>query len=196
MNKQDNQQYGSDEYRLIQAVLAGDHNQFESLVSRYQQLVFGMIKRQVRDEMIAKDLSQETFLKAYRGLKNFRNYSTFSTWLTRIALNVTNSYFSSRRYRESLKNVDLDSTHMLSLTTHAPLETGIHNSAVLLLQQCIGALKPKFREVIVLCALEGKTYQEAAEILQVPTGTVCSRMNTALTQLRRSFSRQRNEDEL
>ncbi len=182
----------SDEPQLIRDVLAGRHNQFEELMIRYQAMVFGMIKKQVRDDATARDLSQETFIRAFKGLKKFRFQSAFSTWITRIALNVTHSYFSSRRYREMQKNVALDPSHINELPENAAEESG-DPATLAFLQHCIGALKPKFREVIVLCSLEGKTYAEAAEILQVPVGTVCSRMNTALMQLRQAFSKHKTQ---
>ena len=197
MNERAPREDQSDEYQLVCVILAGDHNRFEELVYRYQDMIFGMIKRQIRDEGIARDLSQETFLRAFKGLKGFRNYSTFSTWLTRIALNVTNSYFSSRRYRENLKNVALDMSHLKGTVPPEPVaETDTRAASIHLLQRCIGELKPKYREVVVLCSLEGKTYVQAAEILQIPVGTVCSRMNTALTKLRHQFTRHSMEGKL
>lgn len=185
-----------DEHQLIRDVLGGHRNQFEDLVVRYQGMIFGMIKRQVRDEATARDLSQETFLRAFKGLKGFRFRSTFSTWITRIALNVTHSYFSSRRYKEVQRNVALEPEHIAQAQRPEMVDTGTDPSVIAALQRSIGALKPKFREVIVLCSLEGKTYAETAEILQIPIGTVCSRMNTALSQLRRELSKNRSGSSL
>lgn len=191
MNINRSEKIAQDEYQLILSILGGEHNRFEDLVHRYQDMIVGMIKRQVREEATARDLAQETFLRAFKGLSKFRNYSTFSTWLTRIALNVAHSYFSSRKYRESQRSVPLSPTHLEQLSSEQPTEIEPNQSALLFLQQSIGDLKPKYREVIVLCSLEGKTYAEAGEILQVPVGTVCSRMNTALTQLRYRFAQQK-----
>lgn len=172
-----------DEYKLIRSVLRGHQEDFAVLVRTHQQMIFNLIKRQVRDEAAANDLLQETFIRAYGGLKKFKFQSKFSTWLTRIALNVTNSYFSSRRYKEFVKNVPLDHAPVSSSEDMDSSEPDF-SAQQALLQFYMGSLKPKFRDVLVLCALEEKSYAEAADILGIPVGTVCSRMNTALTTLR------------
>jgi RNA polymerase sigma-70 factor, ECF subfamily len=179
------------EHKLIRSVLAGKHNDFEELVLKYQDMIFGMIRRQMSDEASARDLSQETFLKAFAGLKSFRFKSSFSTWLIRIALNVTSSYYSSKKYKERLAHMSLDDQKISESDLAITDGTDPQGNALQLLQSSIGTLKPKYREVIVLCSLEGKSYREAAEILQVPEGTICSRMNTALTKLRQNLSRER-----
>lgn len=170
---------------IIRSVLSGAVNAYEELVLRYQPMVFAMIKRQVGDEASAKDLAQETFVKAFRNLKGFRQQSSFGTWVTRIALNTTNTYFSSRRYREGLMSVPFDPERH-DRQAEASNEPALQR-ATLLLQKAVASLKPKYREVIVLCSLEGKTYEDAAEILEIPVGTVCSRMNRALGILRNKF---------
>ena len=154
-----------------------------------------MILRQVRDESVAKDLAQDTFLRAYRGLKTFKGRATFSTWLTRIALNVTNSYFQSRELKEQQSQVSLEVGQVERI---ASPEGDLSDQMVTLalLQKSIALLKPKYREVLVLCSLENKTYEQAAQILQIPLGTVCSRMNTALTYLRKTFSQYKTQGTL
>ena len=86
---------------VVRQVLAGKRELFQVLVTRYKGQVFSMILRQVGDHAVADDLAQETFVKAYLNLKSFRYESKLSTWLVRIALNTTNSYFSSRRFFQS-----------------------------------------------------------------------------------------------
>ena len=185
----------SDEQSLIRSVLAGQTSDFEQLVLRYQDMIYNLIKRQVADEASARDLAQETFLRAFRGLKGFKFQASFFTWLTRIALNQTNSYFCSRSFKEKLRNVSFDAREHDSVGHDSRIETGAANQ-LSQLQLCIAALKPKFRDVLTLCSLEGKTYQEAALILEIPIGTVCSRMNTALTILRDNFARLKAEQKL
>ena len=89
----------SDE-ELIRLVVRGEKDEFRHLVRRYQDQVYAMILRSVGDDAIARELAQEAFLKAFLNLKSFRFESAFSTWLIRIALNQSHSYFSSRRFKE------------------------------------------------------------------------------------------------
>ena len=195
MSRSQNKSDTYDEESLINSVLSGCINDFEKIVLQHQGAVFNMILRQVRDESVAKDLAQDTFLRAYRGLKTFKGRATFSTWLTRIALNVTNSYFQSRKFKEQQSQVSLEVGQVERI---ASPEGDLSDQMVTLalLQKSIALLKPKYREVLVLCSLENKTYEQAAQILQIPLGTVCSRMNTALTYLRKTFSQYKTQGTL
>ena len=168
---------------IIAAIRAGDKNRFRELVLRYESMVFSLILRQVGDRAIANDLAQETFIRAYRGLSNFRGDAAFSTWVTRIALNVTATYFTSRRYRDRKREI---SVAILPELPNVP-EDPAREAELERLQYFIGELGPKYREVIVLCGLEQKSYEEAAEILGVPIGTIRSRLNTARNMLRTRF---------
>ncbi len=168
---------------VVRQVLAGKRELFQVLVSRYKGQVFSMILRQVGDHAVADDLAQETFVKAYLNLKSFRYEAKLSTWLVRIALNTTNSYFSSRRFKESQRTKVLTDLTPAG-TSQSPEQLAERQSALELFRSAIAGLKPKFREVIVLCGLEGKSYEEAALVLGVPIGTVRSRLNTARLTLK------------
>ncbi|MCC6931909.1 MAG: sigma-70 family RNA polymerase sigma factor [Deltaproteobacteria bacterium] len=85
---------------LIHTVLGGNRDEFRCLVRKYQNQVFAMIRRQVNNNPVAEDLTQETFLRAFKGLKSFDHRASFSTWLIRIALNTTSTYFSSAQYKK------------------------------------------------------------------------------------------------
>ncbi len=172
------------ESALIRAIVGGETNRFGELVVKYQDMIYALIRRQVRDPGTADDLAQETFVKAYQNLRRFRQECSFGTWLTRIALNTTNSYFSSRRFKESTKHVPFDSTRHDVPGDSSAVEV---ERSFVVLRSLIGELKPKYRDVVVLCSLENKSYEEAAEILEVPVGTICSRMNKALSMLRNKF---------
>ncbi len=173
---------------IIRSVLDGDRDQFRHLVVRYQTLVFSMIKRQVGDPEIARDLAQETFIRAFRALDSFRGDALFSTWLTRIALNISRSYFNSRQFKERVKTTELDHRSENDPTPQPiPDQVRWTPEALEQLRQAIGQLKPIYREPIVLCFLERKTYSETAALLRIPAGTVCSRISTGLQQLRKRF---------
>ena len=149
-------------------------------------------RHQVRDSEIARDLTQETFLRAYRSLNGYRNQSSFGTWLTRIALNVSNSYFGSRRYKDYLKSVSIDVsnyTHLATTSLEDLADNHLEELAIQKLQLCISKLQPKYRDVVTLCILQKMKYAEAAQILEIPETTVNSRLHTAITELRKLFRR-------
>lgn len=171
---------------LIGAVLSGDKEQFRPLVTRYKDMVFSMIMRQVGDPALAEEIAQETFLKAYLSLRSFRFEARFSTWLVRIALNQTSSYFASRRFKEKQRTETFDPL-LHDSACSAPGAENEEEKLISRLQTALKGLKRKFREVLVLCALEGKSYEEAAQILKVPVGTVRSRLNKARLLLQSHF---------
>jgi RNA polymerase sigma-70 factor (ECF subfamily) len=176
-----------DDSTLIRRVLDGERDDFRFLVRRYQDLIYGMTMRQVGEPALAQDLTQEIFIKAFNGLSRFEHRASFKTWITRIALNTVSSYFQSRSHRQRQRTLEL-------LQSHHPHADEADDSAdkeraLTSLQKAVAELDPKCREVIVLCKLEGKTYEEAAEILQIAAGTVGSRLSAAQHELRRRFWR-------
>lgn len=173
-----------DDSEIVRRVLAGEREDFRLLVERHKNMVFGMIMRQIGNREIAEEISQETFCRAYVSLKLFRFESAFATWLTRIALNQTSTYFASRRFKESRKteSFDLAQHDAQGSDPHAGQES---KAALMAFRRAIGALSPKLREVLVLCALEQKSYDEVASALDIPIGTVRSRLNAARLELRK-----------
>ncbi|HQH27711.1 MAG TPA: sigma-70 family RNA polymerase sigma factor [Oligoflexia bacterium] len=174
------------EKRIIRRVLAGDKDEFRLLVLAYQERVFAVIVRMVGSENTAKELTQEAFIKAYLNLEQFRFESSFSTWLTRIALNVGNSYFSSRAFKEQSRTTSLDEMNYREIP--APGKTEAYDEEALArLRFVAGKLRPKLRDVFVLCSLDGRSYEETARILGIPVGTVRSRLNKARLQMRQMY---------
>lgn len=194
MRDSDDRVADDDEVEIIKRVLAGEREEFRHLVRTHQGTVYGMIMRQVGDSSIANELSQDTFLRAYRGLAGFRFNSRFSTWLTRIAINVTNSYFVSRRYKEQKRTKPLDQVAVRALEEAAGDNSGYSEAEIKRLRSCVGGLKALYRDVVVLCCLEGKTYEEAASILEIAPGTVGSRLNKAFELLRASFFQEESHE--
>ncbi len=168
---------------LIRRVLGGKTDDFSVLVERYQSMVFGIIMRQVQSRDIADEIAQETFIKAYKNLSGFRSKAKFSTWLIRIALNQTSNFFSSKRFKESERTVTLDVTKH----DHARENADEQSARETHFLKALGALAPKFRDVLTLCGYEGKSYEEAAVILEVPVGTIRSRLNRARLMLKRQI---------
>jgi len=174
------------EAAVIRDVLSGKRDEFRHLVDRHKERVFAMIMRQVGDRQVARELAQEVFVRAYVGLRRFRGDATFSTWLTRIALNVSSSYFTSRRFKDQKRFASLDE-QIAEQHIAPPGEEVFTDEAIAQLQHSLTALKQIYRDVIVLCIFERKSYEETAEILQIPIGTVSSRMNKAFGLLRANY---------
>lgn len=181
-----NQKINDEDSEIVRRVLAGSHEDFSALVAKHQDLIFAMIVRQVGEHAVARDLTQETFLKAFRGLKHFRFEAKFSSWLTRIALNLTNSYFTSRTYRNKKREIEFDPA-VHDLKDEEQIDNAEKEALIASLREALSELKPPFRDVLVLCGLEGKSYEEAAAILEIPIGTVRSRLNKARLLLKSSF---------
>lgn len=171
---------------VIRRVLAGSKEDFATLVARYQNLVYGMIMRQVGDPAAAKDLAQETFLRAYRSLQTFEGRSSFGTWLTRIALNRTSSYFASREFQQRKQTTSMETEDRISQIV-ADSPSNEVEAAHRRLRTKVAELPEKLRAVIVLCSFENKSYQQASEILEIPIGTVSSRMNRGMCLLREAL---------
>lgn len=175
------------EAEIITSVLAGNRDEFRFLIREHQDMIYSMILRIVGNTALAEDLAQETFIKAYNKLSQFRLDSKFSTWLTRIALNTTNSYLGSRKHKNQLLHDDLDlKKHEAKSEIDEKLEKEL---ALKRLRLCIQRLKTPYRETITLCGLEEKSYEEAASILNIPVGTVRSRLNRARKQIQTLYTK-------
>lgn len=166
---------------LVRRVQAGDKAAFDVLVLKYQQKVINLVTRYVHDPHIAMDVAQESFIKAYRGLKNFRGDSAFYTWLYRISINTAKNYLVSKSRRMPDDDIDAqeaeqyDGAHMLrdpGTPEHEMLTDEIRNT----LNSAIEALPDDLRIAITLRELEGLSYEEISEAMECPIGTVRSRI--------------------
>lgn len=174
---------------VVRSVQAGNKESFRILVMRYKDLVYAMIMRQVADHAAAEEISQDVFVKAFLNIGKFRLESKFSTWLTRIALNETSSYFSSKKFKQQKLSESFDAVkHDIGdgESRESMEEEARHNLLLKTFRAGLAGLKPRFRDVLVLCGLEGKTYEEAAAILEIPVGTVRSRLNKARHLIKQS----------
>ena len=159
------------ERELIEEILLGQKELYVKLVERHQSLVYGLIMRQVREPEISQEIAQEVFIKAFQKLDTFQFKSKFSSWLSRICINQINNYFSSRRYKEESK---------MTCKENISEASNSHDTELLLkLRRSVHSLSEIYREVLILCAFEGHSYAETAEILNIPIGTVRSRLNKA-----------------
>jgi RNA polymerase sigma-70 factor, ECF subfamily len=166
-----------DDRAVVQKVKQGERDAFRLLIDRYKDRVFNLICRQVGSRELAEDLSQETFLKAFKAIGEFREESQFSTWLIRIAFNTSNTYLSSRAYRTSSLHAS-DQTDYLPSNDNPVLQHDVKETLIQF-RRCFAKLGPRFREVVALCGYEERSYEEVADILFIPIGTVKSRLNKA-----------------
>lgn len=173
---------------LIRRILAGERECFRELILSHQAKVYSLLLRQLGNEAIARELAQETFLKAFSQLGKFRGEARFRTWLMRIALNVANGYFTSRRYKEAKQSVPIESLQ-IAWKNPPPDEALEHRQLREHLRMYLGSLPEKYREALVLYYLQEMPYKEISDTLRVPIGTVCSRINMGVQILRKKFER-------
>lgn len=171
---------------LVEAFQAGDTAAFDLLVQRWDRKIQGAIYRFVGATEDARDLCQEAFLKAYRGLGTFKKDARFSSWLYQIALNVCRDRLRRRRGRTvlSLDELDEGGREAAVLPGPSPLEMAEGRDIARRVARAVAALPDEQREVIVLKEYEGLTFAEIADVLQVPLSTVKTRLYRGLVQLR------------
>jgi RNA polymerase sigma-70 factor, ECF subfamily len=166
---------------LVQRVQLGDKKAFDTLVLKYQQKIVKLITRYVRDQDEALDVAQETFIKAYRALPNFRGDSAFYTWLYRIAINTAKNHLVSQSRRPPTSDIDADEAVQyepgVRLRNHDNPEQLAHRDQVeKVIYDTIDALPEDLRTAIVLREMEGLSYEEIAQTMECPIGTVRSRI--------------------
>ena len=174
MTQDDNDQ------QLVQRVQKGDKSAFDLLVLKYQHRVLKLVSRFVSDAAEAQDIAQEAFLKAYRALPSFLGDSAFYTWLYRIAINTAKNTLVSNRRRPVDFNLDLQDPEQYD--RHAKLKEVDTPEGVLLteeirqvVERAMQQLPEDLRTAIVLREIEGLSYEEIAEAMDCPVGTVRSR---------------------
>lgn len=167
--------------QLVARVQKGDTRAFDLLVLKYQHKIFGLISRYVRDSDEVQDVAQEAFIKAYRALPNFRGDSAFYTWLYRIAINTAKNYLVSRSRRPPGSDLELeDAEYLESGSGLREIENpenalfGAELKAVV--EGAIGALPEDLRTAITLREFDGLSYEDIADIMDCPVGTVRSRI--------------------
>jgi len=167
--------------KLVERVQKGDKGAFDLLVLKYQHKIVNLIMRYVRDPELALDIAQEAFIKAYRALPRFRGDSAFYTWMYRIAVNTAKNHLAAQRRRPLDVELDLQDPEQYDL--HAKLkETDTPEGLALgdelreTVERAIAALPEDLRTAIVLRELEGMSYEEIAQTMDCPVGTVRSRI--------------------
>ncbi|MDO5680289.1 MAG: RNA polymerase sigma factor RpoE [Pelistega sp.] len=168
--------------RLVKRVQEGDKKAFDLLVLKYQRKVMSIIARLVRQPAEIEDIAQETFIKAYRAIPNFKGESAFYTWLYRIAINCTHSYVEKHLKRSLLpdEKISLDEGTLTInpslIDSHTPESNFVNQEIVQVIQQSLSELPDELRQALELRELEGLSYDAIAAQMQTPIGTVRSRI--------------------
>jgi len=159
-----------DDAQLVSASKNGDQDTFSLLVQRYQRRVFNLVFRMLQNYEEASEVTQEAFLAAWQGLPSFRGEARFSTWLYRIAYNCALKQLDIRKRDQALQvalqaeqNLEGDDQHNTLLDTLDNQE---------MVQEQLSQLPPKYRIVLILRHLQEMTYEEMAEVLTMPVGTI------------------------
>jgi RNA polymerase sigma-70 factor (ECF subfamily) len=167
--------------KLVERVQKGDKGAFDLLVLKYQHKIVNLVMRYVRDPELALDIAQEAFIKAYRALPRFRGDSAFYTWMYRIAVNTAKNHLAAQRRRPMDVELDLQDPEQYDLhaklkETDTPEGVALSNELQETVERAIAALPEDLRTAIILRELEGMSYEEIAETMECPVGTVRSRI--------------------
>ncbi|MBC7899134.1 MAG: sigma-70 family RNA polymerase sigma factor [Saprospiraceae bacterium] len=186
--------YSSVELEFIEKLRSGDADAFDVLVTRYSSDIYALLYRLTENPEEAGDLTQETFMSALKSVKSFRGESELKTWLFRIAVNHSRNRHRwwNRRKRDKTVSLDApigDSDRLLSETmagtSDSPEDAAMMRQRETALRNALLDLPDIFREAIILCDIEGQTYEDISRMLDVNIGTVKSRIARGREELRR-----------
>lgn len=166
---------------LVERVQNGDKNAFNLLVTKYQQKVMNLVSRYVKNQADVADVTQEAFIKAYRALANFRGDSQFYTWLYRIAVNTAKNHLMSGSRKPPGSDIEIEDAEVYdsgeALRENAsPERLLLTNEIRQLVFKTIEELPEELRIAIHLRELDGMSYEEIANVMDCPVGTVRSRI--------------------
>ncbi len=185
---------------LVQRVQAGDKKAFDVLIMKYQQRIVHVITGFVHDPVEALDVAQEAFIKAYRAIPNFRGDSAFYTWLYRIAINTSKNHLTARSRRPPAMDVDaMDATNYFDAPELKEFETPesklVSDELQHVIHQAIESLPEDTAMAIKLREFDGMSYEEIAQVMDCPIGTVRSRIFRAREAIEQQIQATMNEGE-
>jgi len=174
--------------QLVGRVVAGDGEAFRQLVERHQRPVYGLLLRMVRVPALAEDLAQETLIKAYRAIGTFDRSRKFSSWLFKIAHNTAIDHLRKNRPPtvplETTEGERLDPLALLAVPeSQSPEARARGRDLAEALQEALMTLRPDYREAVLLRFQQGLPYDEIADILDLPLGTVKTHLHRARKQM-------------
>lgn len=171
----------AEDQKLVERVKRGDKRAFDLLVLKYQHKIVGLVGRYLRDQDEVLDVTQEVFIKAYRALPKFRGDSQFYTWLYRIAINTAKNYLVSRSRRPPDTDIDVNEGEFQDNSAvlrdiENPESTLATRQLEKVIYQAIEDLPDELKVAVSLREFEGLSYEEIAEVMECPVGTVRSRI--------------------
>ena len=179
---------------LVDRFKGGDQGAFEEMVSRYWDRIYAMVHQLLRNPQDAEEVTQDAFIRAHRGLENFRGDSAFSTWLYQIATNLARNryWYWWRRKRDKSISFDQpvgeDSTttfgEVFAADVETPEDAAVTQELIDRIARGMEKLSPKHREILILRNVKNLSYEEISGILQISVGTVKSRIARARESLR------------
>jgi RNA polymerase sigma-70 factor (ECF subfamily) len=172
----------AEESELVKAALDGDKKAFGEIVSRYQKMVARTVKSMLGDTVFAEDIGQEVFIKLYYSLAEFRGEAKLSTYIQKIAVNLTlNEIKRRKRFFSMFSQKGNNEMYEFEVADH---DTEERKEASEIVNKALLAIDPKFRVIVMMRMLQGYSTKETAEILDLPLGTVLSRLSRAQEQLK------------
>lgn len=181
--------------QLVARVQQGDKQAFDLLVIKYQQKILSLISRYVHDSDEVQDVAQEAFIKAYRALPGFRGESAFYTWLYRIAINTAKNHLVSRSRRPPGSDVDPEDAQYMdsadALRDRENPENQLFGEELkATVNSALAALPDDLKTAVTLREFDGLSYEEIAEVMECPVGTVRSRIFRAREAIDKSVQQQ------
>ena len=171
-----------EDLELIRKVKNGDKNAFGVMVRRYEYVVAGTVKGMLGNGEDAEDVGQNVFIRFYNSINNFRGDSSLSTYLTRIAINLSLNELKQRKRKNLYIYQPIDKEHEIEIVDKNQNEE--KGDIKEIVDHALQKLEPKFRSVVVLRMLQGYSTKETAKILKLPLGTVLSRLSRAQEKLK------------
>ena len=174
-------QNNSVDKQLVERVRRGDKRAFDLLILKYQHKIISIVGRYLGDQNDVQDVSQETFIKAYRAIPNFRGESAFYTWLYRIAVNTAKNHLVSKSRRPPNIDVDIDdgefqNNSAVLMDNESPQASLATSQMEQVIFRSIENLPSELRIAVTLREFDGLSYEEIAKIMNCPVGTVRSRI--------------------
>jgi RNA polymerase sigma-70 factor (ECF subfamily) len=168
--------------QLVERVREGDKRAYGLLVEKYRRKLMRLLSRMVRDPDEIEDIAQETFIKAYRALPQFRGDAAFYTWLYRIAVNTAKNYLAAKGRGmqtlsdQALNDEDEPDERLMAQDISTPESELLSKQVAYAVNEAVEALPEELRQAITLREIEGMSYEEIAEAMACPIGTVRSRI--------------------
>jgi RNA polymerase sigma-70 factor (ECF subfamily) len=179
--------------KMVERCLQGDDTAWEAVVNSYARRIYNLTYRYTCRREEAEDLTQEIFIRVYQNLKSFRADSgSFQSWVMKVGRNlIIDHYRRTRRFQQTAGTEEMETMNLKDDKVLNPHRSVEQSEASLFLREGLQALAPELKEAIILRDLEGMAYQEIAELLSIPEGTVKSRINRARLELAKLLTKRR-----